>query len=167
LNCAIHIVIEKELTPLPDIDAKALLALAAEARTRAYTPYSHFQVGAALLDESGTVHLGCNIENAAYGPTHCAERTALHRAVADGLKPGSFRALAVVGDTNGPISPCGVCRQVMLELCAPDMPVILGNLRGDWTETTVAALLPGAFSAADLAAGQSDRHLKGKKDSNG
>jgi cytidine deaminase len=143
-------------------DAASLLREAAEARANAYSPYSRFQVGAALLDDTGTVHRGCNVENAAFGPTNCAERTALFRAIADGRQPGTFRAIAVVGDTDGPISPCGVCRQVLLELCAPDMPVILGNLRGDVVETTVAALLPGAFSAADL-----HHDLTRKKDANG
>ncbi|KIL41792.1 cytidine deaminase [Gordoniibacillus kamchatkensis] len=143
------------------MDVNVLLRHAAEARQKAYTPYSHFQVGAALLDADGNVHHGCNVENAAFGPTNCAERTALFRAIADGHKQGTFRAIAVIGDTDGPISPCGVCRQVMLELCAPDMPVILGNLRGDVVETTVAALLPGAFSAADL-----HRDATGKKDTN-
>lgn len=134
------------------LDVQALLKHAAEARTKAYTPYSHFQVGAALLDDQGDVHHGCNVENAAFGPTNCAERTALFRAIADGRKPRSFRAIAVIGDTEGPIAPCGVCRQVLLELGGPDMPVILGNLRGDIVETTVGALLPGAFSSSDLHA---------------
>ncbi|MMZ66517.1 Cytidine deaminase [compost metagenome] len=74
----------------------------------------------------------------------------MFRAVADGLKPGTFRAMAIVGDTDGPIAPCGVCRQVMLELCGPDMPVILGNLKGAIRETTVAELLPFYFSSSDL-----------------
>jgi cytidine deaminase len=144
---------------MPDYDVIELLRHAAEARTKAYTPYSRFQVGAALLDDQGVIHHGCNVENAAYGPTNCAERTALFRAIADGRKPRSFRAIAVIGDTDGPISPCGVCRQVMLELGGPNMPVILGNLKGDIAETTVAALLPGAFSSSDLPA-----ELTGKKD---
>lgn len=116
------------------------------ARTRAYAPYSHFQVGAALLDATGHIHDGCNVENAAYGPTNCAERTALFRAIADGLQPHSFQALAVVGDTEQPITPCGVCRQVIAELCAPQMPIIMLNLHGDWAMTTIEQLLPGAFS---------------------
>jgi len=132
------------------MDAQALLKLAAEARQRAYTPYSHFQVGAALLDGAGHVHLGCNVENAAYGPTNCAERTALFRAVADGCLAGSFQAIAVIGDTEAPIAPCGVCRQVLVELCRPDMPVYLGNLQGQWLATTVAELLPGAFTPKDV-----------------
>ncbi|WP_019636282.1 cytidine deaminase [Paenibacillus fonticola] len=127
-----------------------LLLEAIKARAAAYIPYSGFAVGAALLDADGHVHHGCNVENAAYGPTNCAERTALFRAVADGLAPRSFRALAVIGDTEHPIAPCGVCRQVMLELCSPDMPVILGNMKGDVKETTVAELLPHAFGPADL-----------------
>ncbi|MDO7905452.1 cytidine deaminase [Paenibacillus sp. JX-17] len=127
-----------------------LIQEAIKASTNAYTPYSHFNVGAALLDADGHVHYGCNIENAAYGPSNCAERTAMFRAVADGHKPGSFKAIAVIGATDGPISPCGVCRQVMVELCAPDMKVILGNLKGDIQVTTVAELLPGAFGPAHL-----------------
>ncbi|MDQ6421112.1 cytidine deaminase [Paenibacillus sp. LHD-117] len=131
-------------------DYHTLLQQAEEAMKRAYVPYSGFQVGAALLDGQGHVHSGCNVENAAYGPTNCAERTALFRAIADGRKAGEFQAIAVIGDTDGPISPCGICRQVMVELCAPDMPVIMGNLRGQWTMSTVAELLPGAFTPASL-----------------
>jgi cytidine deaminase len=131
-----------------------LLAAAEEARKRAYIPYSRFGVGAALLDAEGAVHYGCNIENAAYGPTNCAERTALFRAVADGLKPRTFRAMAVVADTPEPVTPCGICRQVLVELCAPDMPVLLGNMKGSYRETTVAALLPGAFDVEVLEAGR-------------
>ncbi|WNQ13464.1 cytidine deaminase [Paenibacillus aurantius] len=118
---------------------------ARDAREKAYVPYSRFQVGAALVDADGGIHHGCNVENAAYGPTNCAERTALFRAIADGHAPRSFKAIAVIGDTPGPITPCGICRQVMAELCQPDMPVYLTNLKGDIQETTVEALLPGAF----------------------
>jgi len=132
------------------MESKELIALARQVMERAYTPYSHFNVGAALLAEDGHVHLGCNVENAAYGPTNCAERTALFRAIADGYQPKSFRAIAVIGDTDGPISPCGVCRQVLIELCSPDMPVYLSNLKGEVAETTVAGLLPGAFTNKDL-----------------
>ena len=131
-----------------------LLQEAIKARANAYIPYSRFGVGAALLDEDGHVHHGCNVENAAFGPTNCAERTALFRAVADGHKPGSFKAIAVIADTDEPVSPCGVCRQVMIELCHPDMLVILGNLKGDIRETTVRDLLPGAFGPTDLEQGQ-------------
>lgn len=127
-----------------------LIQEAIQAREQAYVPYSGFKVGAALLDEHGQVHHGCNIENAAYGPSNCAERTALFSAVANGRQPGSFRMLAVVGNTDGPIAPCGVCRQVLVELCKPDMPVILGNLNGEIRETTIRELLPDAFGPWDL-----------------
>ncbi|MEK3723740.1 cytidine deaminase [Paenibacillus sp. FSL H8-0034] len=135
------------------MDKHQLLGRALEARENAYVPYSHFKVGSALLDSDGQVHLGCNVENAAYGPTNCAERTALFRAIADGKPPRSFRAIAVVGDTPNPITPCGVCRQVLIELCAPDMPVYMANLQGAIIETTVAELLPGAFTQNDLNGG--------------
>lgn len=121
-----------------------------KARDNAYVPYSGFKVGAVVLDAEGRLHHGCNVENAAYGPTNCAERTALFRAVADGCTPKTFQAVAVIGDTELPISPCGVCRQVLAELCDQDMPVILGNLKGDYRVTTVSELLPGAFTSRDL-----------------
>jgi len=127
-----------------------LLALAKQAMERAYVPYSQFQVGAALVDHNDVVHLGCNIENAAYGPTNCAERTALFAAIASGIKPGQFKAIAVVGNTESPITPCGVCRQVLVELCDPNMDVIMGNMQGDWIVMTVSELLPGAFTPASL-----------------
>ncbi|PZE22693.1 cytidine deaminase [Paenibacillus xerothermodurans] len=136
------------------MDTLKLVALAKDVRERAYVPYSKFKVGSALLGADGTVYLGCNVENAAYGPTHCAERTAMHRAIADGAAPKSFTAMAVVGDTEQPITPCGICRQVMIELCSPEMPVYLANMQGAITETTVAALLPGAFTSHELNGGQ-------------
>lgn len=135
------------------MDKQQLVGWALEAREKAYVPYSHFKVGSALLDADGQVHQGCNVENAAYGPTNCAERTALFRAIADGKIPRTFRAIAVIGDTPNPITPCGVCRQVLIELCAPDMPVYMANLQGVITETTVAELLPGAFTQNDLNGG--------------
>ena len=135
---------------LNEDDSQALLAEARKARASAYVPYSRFQVGAALLSRDGTVYHGCNVENASFGLTNCAERTAFFRAIADGCRPGDFVALAVVGDTVGPISPCGACRQVMLELGGPDLRVLLGNLAGDVQPTTVAALLPGAFDHTGL-----------------
>ena len=125
-----------------------LMQLSITARDTAYTPYSKFNVGAALLTEEGEVFLGCNIENASYGLTNCAERTAIFKAVSEGKR--KFVALAVSGDTEGPISPCGACRQVISEFCAPNMPVYLTNLKGDVLETTVGTLLPGAFTPEDL-----------------
>jgi cytidine deaminase len=139
------------------MDRQLLIAQAMNAREKAYVPYSHFKVGSALLDRHGRVHLGCNVENAAYGPTNCAERTALFRAIADGEPARSFQAMAVVGDTAQPITPCGVCRQVLIELCPPDMPVYLANLQGDVAETTVANLLPGAFTMNDLTGGNESK----------
>ena len=128
-----------------------LLALARSAREQAYAPYSRFQVGAALLTRDGRQFQGCNVENAAYGLCNCAERTALFSAIAAGCQPGDFAALAVIADTDGPVSPCGACRQVMSELCNDAMPVLLTNLRGDMQETTVAALLPGSFKLPQTA----------------
>lgn len=122
-----------------------LLALARSAREQAYAPYSHFLVGAALLTRDGRRFSGCNVENAAYGLCNCAERTALFSAIAAGCQPGDFAALAVIADTDHPVSPCGACRQVMSELCDDTMPVVLANLRGATQETSVAALLPGSF----------------------
>lgn len=118
------------------------------AREKAYVPYSKFQVGAALLTTDGKIYHGCNIENAAYSMTNCAERTAFFSAYAQGDR--QFDLLAVVADTEGPVSPCGACRQVISELCPKDMKVILTNLKGDIQELTVAELLPGAFSPEDL-----------------
>jgi cytidine deaminase len=130
------------------MEKEQLIKEAISARERAYVPYSNFQVGAALLTADGKVYRGCNIENAGYSMTNCAERTAMFKAVSEGDK--TFTALAVVADTNGPVSPCGACRQVLAEFCAPDMPVYLTNLKGDVQETTVSELLPGAFSTEDL-----------------
>ena len=127
-----------------------LVEEARAARLKAYTPYSQFKVGAALLTRQGTVYHGCNVENASYGLTNCAERTAFFRAIADGCQPGDFVALAVIGDTDNPISPCGACRQVLVELGGPDLPVYLANLGSATQATTAAALLPGAFTRADM-----------------
>ncbi|TMW73852.1 cytidine deaminase [Alteribacter natronophilus] len=129
-------------------DAKTLISEAKIARERAYVPYSRFKVGAALLSEDGQIFHGCNIENAAYSMCNCAERTALFKAYSDGVT--KFEAIAVVADTEGPVSPCGACRQVMSELCQPETKVILTNLNGDVSEWTVKDILPGAFSGADL-----------------
>ena len=125
-----------------------MIAEALKAREFAYVPYSKFKVGAALLTEDGKVYKGCNIENAAYSLCNCAERTALFKAYSEGEK--SFKMLAVAADTPGPVSPCGACRQVISELCSPNMPVILINLNGQIKEMTVQELLPGAFSSEDL-----------------
>lgn len=131
---------------MPLSAADPLLHLARQAREQAYAPYSNFQVGAAVRTRDGRTFTGCNVENASYGLCNCAERTALFAAIAAGCRPGDFAALAVVADTPGPVSPCGACRQVMAELCDAAMPVLLANLGEAHDATTVAALLPGAFT---------------------
>ena len=130
-----------------------LVKLALEAREHAYTPYSHFAVGAALLTKEGKVYQGCNIENASYSPTNCAERTAFFKAVYEGER--NFAAIAVVGGPEGkPASqlctPCGVCRQVMREFCDLDFVVYLGAGDGTYIQTKLSDLLPMSFSPADL-----------------
>ncbi|WP_027415832.1 cytidine deaminase [Aneurinibacillus terranovensis] len=130
------------------MDDQTLILEAKKAREQAYVPYSKFKVGAALLTEDGQVYHGCNIENAAYSMCNCAERTALFAAYAQGDRV--FKKLAVIADTPGPVAPCGACRQVISELCRPEMEVILTNLGGQVKTVTVAELLPGAFSQEDL-----------------
>ena len=124
-----------------------LVELAKEAMTHAYAPYSGYFVGAALLCADGTVYQGCNIENAAYGPSNCAERTAMFKAVYDGHR--DFRAIAVCGGKGGVITgafpPCGVCRQVMREFCSMDFEVYIVNESG-YETVTLAELLPHSFS---------------------
>ncbi len=127
-----------------------LIDEARAARELAYAPYSKFKVGAALECKDGRVFRGCNVENASYGLCNCAERTALFSAIASGYRPGDFAALAVIGQTDGPIAPCGACRQVILELGGNELPVVLTNLSGDVFETTAAAQLPNAFGGRDL-----------------
>ena len=127
-----------------------LIDEARAARELAYAPYSNFQVGAALECKDGRIFRGCNVENAAYGLCNCAERTAFFSAIANGYKPGDCAALAVIGQTDGPIAPCGACRQVILELGGNELPVILTNLTGAIFETTAAAQLPNAFGGQDL-----------------
>lgn len=129
-----------------------LITLAQDMLERAYVPYSKFKVGAALLSKDGKMYGGCNIENASYGLTNCAERTAFFRAVAEGDKEFSY--LVITGNTDGPISPCGACRQVIAEFCDDDMPVLLTNTSNDSVETTVGDLLPGYFKSGDMTNGK-------------
>lgn len=124
-----------------------LLDLAALARSRAYAPYSNFNVGAALLCASGAVYLGCNVENAVYPAGICAERGAIAAAIAAGER--IFVRMVVLAGSARPVPPCGICRQVMAEF-APGMTLLLANLDGTLEETTPAALLPGAFNASDI-----------------
>ncbi|MDI3481548.1 MAG: cytidine deaminase [Tepidanaerobacteraceae bacterium] len=131
-----------------DMEYEKLIELAKAAREKAYVPYSHFKVGACVLTENGKIYEGCNIENASYSLTNCAERTALFNAYSNG--DTKIKAIAVVADTEKPIPPCGACRQVMLELGGGELTVILSNMKGDFKVTTAKELLPGAFSSSDL-----------------
>lgn len=134
-------------------DRERLIAAAFEARERAYSPYSKFRVGAALLSTKGDIIKGANIENASYGGTICAERTALVKAVSEGVK--SFTAIAVVTDVKQPISPCGICRQFIREFCSLKTPILL--VPSDYQETqsgilerTLGELLPDSFGPEHL-----------------
>ena len=130
------------------MDKNMLVEKAIEARSKAYVPYSKFQVGAAIITSNDNLYLGCNIENASYGLTNCAERTAIFKAVSEG--DTEIKAIAVVGDTEGPISPCGACRQVIAEFATENTKIYLSNLNGDVKETTISEILPGYFSSKDL-----------------
>lgn len=132
------------------MNQKQLVELAIKARENSYSPYSKFKVGAALVTKSGEVFLGANIENASYPLCMCAERNALYNAINHGYKKADFAAIAVVGDTAKPITPCGACRQVMSELLDNKAPIYMANLKGDVQETNMTELLPFAFDDSDL-----------------
>ena len=130
-----------------------LVEAAVKMTALSYAPYSHFHVGAALLAKDGTVFTGCNIENAAYGPSNCAERTAIFKAVSEGVR--SFEAIAIVGGAENEkgkaeikdfCPPCGVCRQVMSEFCGKDFKIILFDGKSSIKEFTLAELLPESFN---------------------
>ena len=133
---------------------KELIFSAIEARKKSYSPYSHYQVGAALLTENGQVITGCNIENAAYTPTNCAERTAFFKAVSEGIT--DFKAIAIVGSPEGDALtqyayPCGVCRQVMMEFCNPsDFYIIVAKSEDEYRIMTLQDLLPEGFGPDNL-----------------
>ena len=131
---------------------KELISLAEKAAEKAYVPYSGYTVGAALLCKNGNVYLGCNIENAAYGPTNCAERTAFFKAVSEGER--EFSAIAVVGGKNldfkDYFTPCGVCRQVMAEFCDGDFRVLIGKNDDEYLSLTLSEILPFRFSSESL-----------------
>ncbi|PWJ46452.1 cytidine deaminase [Faecalicatena contorta] len=133
---------------------KELIEQAVDAMEYAYAPYSSFKVGAALLAEDGTVYQGCNIENAAYTPCNCAERTAFFKAVSSGVK--EFKAICIVGGKEGILTeftaPCGVCRQVMMEFCNPkEFQIILAVDEDNYRIFTLEELFPMGFGPADLA----------------
>lgn len=134
------------------MDAKELMKIALKARQNAYAPYSHFAVGAALLAESGRVYTGCNIENASYGLTCCAERNAIFSAVGAGER--RFKMLAVAADSPEPVAPCGACRQVIAEFGIP--LVVMGNLKEAIKTMSAEELLPYGF-------GQESMNNKGEK----
>ena len=130
------------------MDKKKLIEAALEAREHSYSPYSHYMVGAALLTKSGKIYQGCNIENAAYTPTNCAERTAFFTAVYEGER--EFAAIAVAGSPEGPCTgyaaPCGVCRQVMMEFCNPkEFIIIVAKSVEEYVEYTLEEMLPMGF----------------------
>ena len=130
-----------------------MIELAIEQLRFSYTPYSGFKVGAALLTKSGKIYTGCNIENAAYTPTNCAERTAFFKAVSEGER--EFQAICVVGGKDGVLTdyaaPCGVCRQVMMEFCAPQQfQIILATAADHYDVYTLQELLPQGFGPANL-----------------
>jgi cytidine deaminase len=128
-----------------------LMELAKEAMTHAYAPYSGFQVGAALLCADGTVYQGCNIENASYSPTNCAERTAFFKALYDGHR--DFTAIAICGGKGGEITnlctPCGVCRQVMVEFCSPEFLIHMTDSTGKIESRTLSGLMPMSFTGGE------------------
>ena len=126
---------------------KKLIKEAEKARKKAYTPYSKFQVGAAILCADGKIFTGCNIENASFSLTVCAERVALFKAISEGS--AKFKAIAVIGDTDKHCSPCGACRQVISEF-GEDIPLIMANLKGDVKIKKIKELLPEAFGKNDL-----------------
>lgn len=128
----------------------ALVALAQESRKAAYAPYSRFYVGAAVLAKSGRMYGGCNIENASYGATNCAERTAMFKSVSEG--DSQIVAIAIAGGNDDFLYPCGICRQVMAEL-GEDMVVILVNGKGERKRHTAKELMPHSFTRKDLKEG--------------
>lgn len=131
---------------MTESEIQNLVNRAIKARENAYSPYSHFAVGAALLCEDGTLYEGCNIENASYGLTNCAERTAIFKAISEGHR--KFKALAVVADTEGPCAPCGACRQVMKEFKIST--IIMANMKGNMEIVSIEDLLPFSFSECDV-----------------
>ncbi len=135
------------------IKKEELIERAMQARNNSYSPYSHFQVGAALLGKNGTVYAGCNIENAAFTGTNCAERTAFFKAISEGVK--EFEAIAIVGSKEGKLNqyayPCGVCRQVMMEFCNPkEFQIIVATSVNDYLVYRLEELLPFGFGPANL-----------------
>lgn len=131
-----------------EIDFEKLINEALKYRERAYTPYSNFKVGAAVLFKSGNIYGGCNIENASYGAANCAERTAIFKGISEGET--SIRALAVIGDLNSYTYPCGICRQVIAEFASKDTKIIIAKNAKDYVVRNFEEILPYAFDKEDL-----------------
>ncbi len=131
------------------MEDKQLTDLAFKAMANSYSPYSHFKVGACILCDDGSYFLGTNIENASFGATNCAERSAVFAAYSQGYRAANLVALAVVTQADQITTPCGICRQVLCELVSPDMPIILSNGK-QTVKTSVSQLFPMDFSAKDL-----------------
>ncbi|MGH4139330.1 cytidine deaminase [Clostridium sp.] len=130
------------------MDYKKLAKSAIDARKNAYVPYSKFKVGAAVVTEDGSIYTGCNIENASYGATNCAERTAIFKAVSEGHR--KIKAIAIVGDMTTNTYPCGICRQVIAEFASQDIQIILVKNEESYIIKTMEEILPGAFTKEDL-----------------
>ncbi|MFL0267841.1 cytidine deaminase [Candidatus Clostridium radicumherbarum] len=130
------------------MDIKELIRNAIKARENAYVPYSNFKVGAAILTEDDKIYSGCNIENASFGATNCAERTAIFKAVSEGHN--KIKAIAIVGDIKAYTYPCGICRQVISEFADAESTVILAKNENDYITKTLEEVLPGAFTKKDL-----------------
>ncbi len=136
------------------MDKQQLIEKAKEMLQQAYVPYSKFPVGAAVLTANGNVYQGCNIENAAFPVTCCAERVAIFKAISEGER--DFQSIAVIANTDRPVPPCGSCRQVMAEFFPEELPVYISNRDGEMNETTVGDLLPFSFNPDDLESGQGE-----------
>ena len=130
------------------MEVKELVKTAIKARELAYVPYSNFKVGAAIEMEDGSIYTGCNIENASYGATNCAERTAIFKAISEGHR--KIKKIAVVGDMSAYTSPCGICRQVIAEFADKDIEIILVKNEEEFQVKTLEEILPGAFTKEDL-----------------
>ncbi|MFD3157579.1 cytidine deaminase [Haloimpatiens sp. FM7330] len=130
------------------MEYKELMLKAKEARENAYSPYSNFKVGAAVLMSNGKVYTGCNIENASYGATNCAERTAIFNAISD--EHGTIRVLALIGSEEEYTYPCGICRQVISEFSDENTKIIVGKNENEYLVKTLKDILPGAFTKKDL-----------------
>lgn len=130
------------------MDYNMLVSKALQGRKNAYAPYSKFKVGAAVLTEEGNVYTGCNVENASYGATNCAERTAIFKAVSEGNT--TIKAIAIAGIENDYTYPCGICRQVIAEFASDDIEIILVKNEDEYIVKTLNEILPGAFTKKDL-----------------